>query len=325
MTTQNIASLKAEVRCNYTVLSQSKQVWNLQIEMAKKILEVCRCNGLRIWAISGTMLGAIRHKGFIPWDDDIDFVMFRGDYDRLLKIAPQEFQSPFFFQSAYTDKGYYRGHAQMRYDQTAMILPCDARMGYDFHQGVFIDIFVADGFPENVEERNRLLHSRDMILNFLWSRHYKRRLLQSGTLFEFITACFKLKMKIFWSDIRLYSYLEDMFRAFPIEKHEYHCCMLFAYLPRWVRKKEWFDQTVWLPFEEVEFPIPVKYDEILTHEYGDYMKFVVGTGTHEQPIIDTNKSYTEYLPELRTPYAQVLYQTLRATAGTILRKLGLRK
>ena len=89
----------SEVKHGFEITEKQKRVWAIELEMADRLLTVCRENNLRIFADAGTMLGAVRHKGFIPWDDDMDLAMFREDYDKLCEIAPRYFTEPYFFQN----------------------------------------------------------------------------------------------------------------------------------------------------------------------------------------------------------------------------------
>ena len=133
--------LKEEIRCGHTVSTHVKKVWACELNLLQEFAKVCDKHGLHFWIDSGTLLGAIRHKGFIPWDDDIDVVMFREDYDKLVAIAHSEFKDPYLFQTAYTEKQFVRGHAQLRDTRTTAIIPEEVYK--DFNQGIFIDIFVS--------------------------------------------------------------------------------------------------------------------------------------------------------------------------------------
>ena len=144
-------NLNEEVRSGYTVSAEMKKVWKVQMDLLKKLLEVCDKHHLKIWAEGGTLLGTVREQGYIPWDDDIDMAMLRDDYDKLVRIAPEEFDHPFFFQCGDTEKFYPRGHAQLRMDGTTAILPYIQFV--NSHQGIFIDIFPIDAVPDDPAAR----------------------------------------------------------------------------------------------------------------------------------------------------------------------------
>ena len=86
-----IGNMKEEVINGFIVSEKRKAIWNVELGLLKKLDEVCKKHSLRYWIECGTLLGAIRHQGFIPWDDDIDVVMPRKDYDKLYEISKEEF------------------------------------------------------------------------------------------------------------------------------------------------------------------------------------------------------------------------------------------
>ena len=94
---------KTEIRDGFEITSMMKRAWAGQMEVLQTIREICERHNILWFADYGTLLGAVRHKGFIPWDDDIDVFMLRDDYNKLARIAPAEIQSPYFFQNVYTD------------------------------------------------------------------------------------------------------------------------------------------------------------------------------------------------------------------------------
>lgn len=143
-----------EIRRGYEILPEMKKVWSVEIELLRKLLDVCKRYNLKIFAEGGTLLGAIREHGFIPWDDDIDMAMPREDYDKLRELASAEFKSPYFFQCGYTDI-FPNGITRLRKDGTAAIT---YKSIYDrCHQGIFIDIFPLDSIPDEKSECERFV------------------------------------------------------------------------------------------------------------------------------------------------------------------------
>ena len=166
----NRVNLQAEERNGYLISEEMKRVWDVQLDMFQRLIDVCKKHQLRCWCDGGTLLGAIRHKGYIPWDDDIDVCMPRPDYDRLQQIAEEEFKPPYFFQTAATDKHYYRAHAQLRRSDTAAIRPSDSYR--PFNQGIFIDIFAFEGIPKDIEEVRQTVKTANKRMKQLKSIDY---------------------------------------------------------------------------------------------------------------------------------------------------------
>lgn len=283
-------NMEPEIRDGYLVSAEMKKVWAVQIDLLKKLLQVCEKHNLRIFADGGTLLGTVRHKGYIPWDDDIDMVMLRPDYDKLVNVATKEFDHPYFFQCGYTEKYYPRGHAQLRMDGTTAILSNPAFV--NTHHGIFIDIFPYDAVPDDEKEMNNQIEERNKLFEkMIWS--------SSFDWFHLFRSLKLLKYKSRF--VELYEEYDDLFRKYKIEDCNNVSCFSFQVdTDRFLRDKHWYDETITMPFEDVMMPVPVGYDEILTKQYGDYMVPVHAPSYHGGFWkLDPDKGFEVYLPKLK--------------------------
>lgn len=293
--------LVEEIRCDYTISQQMKEVWAICLDLLEEFKRVCKKHQLHYIADFGTLLGAIRHKGFIPWDDDIDVSMPRADYEKLLQIAPTEFTHPYYLETFYTDPHFCYGKAKLLNLNTT---------GYENifikRHALFIDIFPLDGVIENeklLKEQGRRMHKyfgktlRVVTCSHRWYYQEKgislpRRMVR---LYEYY------KMKLFNITIGG-DYHRKMYKKFEEESMRYNIGtrLIGDVVGYQADAADKLDIQCVYDAKEVEFEftkisIPSNSQVVLTQMYGDYLKFVKGNAYHTFKIIDTNRPYTEVL------------------------------
>lgn len=288
-------------------MAELKDIWAVELDLLRVFLQYCERHGLRCWVEGGTLLGAVRHKGFIPWDDDVDLAMPREDYDRMCRIGNEGLEEPYFLQTAYSDTDYHRGHAQFRRSDTAAIRPSDCYQ--PFNQGIFIDIFPLDAAPDDRalvhEHRKRCLK----ILKLLKAKN--THCITSGRLtliFRKLKARWMVK-KMGWTII--YEKAEEEMRALARMPHT-----KVGELTSLGEDKLWdksiFAETVMLPFENLMVPAPKGWDAFLRVSFGDdYMTPIQAPSMHGEVVFDTERSYKEVLPEVQRDYRRSMWRRLK--------------
>ncbi len=251
-----------------------KKVQMAQLEIAREIKRVCDENEIRYFIDSGSLLGAARHKGFIPWDDDMDFGMLVDEYEKFLKIAPEKLGENYALQSWDTDQGYPFAFCKV------------LKLGTEFVEDVFenankrnelyVDVFPYYPFPTDESLQKKQKRGIQIYKHILmvqsgmtpWTRPDG----VAGKMKVWVMyAPFILMSKFISREKAKIKYLKILNLSKEKESKGYFPAGTSKY-GRWVIPAKCFDSYVELPFEDTSFSAPVDYKTYLTSAYGDYMQ-----------------------------------------------------
>lgn len=236
-----------------------------ELEMLVEVDEICRKNNIKYSLDGGTLLGAIRHGGFIPWDDDADVVMLRSEYKKFYKACKKDLDTKrFFLQEFRTDENYRWGYSKMRRKGTIFL-----RMGQEHvkcNQSVFIDIFVYDQVPNNAFMRKIHLFACYCIRKGLYSEVGRKA--AKNRFIRIWYNCISYISRGFWVYI-----LERIADITNRKRTELVRHMTYPYRKecKYGLPRECFDEYIEKEFEGHSFKTFKKYDLYLSRLYGDYM------------------------------------------------------
>lgn len=273
-----------------------KKLQAVELDMLVEFDRVCNILGLRYTLSSGTLLGAVRHGGFIPWDDDIDVAMPREDYERFIKEASSELDKDKYTVEHYsTDTNVRQIFAKLRNNKTTFIQP--ETLGTKVNQGVWMDIFPVDRFPDDEKVQEKISKKHSLYWKFQWADSKAFR----GTLksrFKKIVAWFMGVITRIVGYQKFIKKEEKLNKAYLNDNTATVTCADSLSKVKWM-PFSWFDEYVKLKFEDKEFWVISHYKEYLEKIYGDYMTLPPENKrvTHLVEVIDLDTPYTYYVDD----------------------------
>lgn len=296
-----------EVREGFFVSSAIKRSWAAQLEVLEEVATVCQKHSIEWFLDFGSLLGAIRHGGFIPWDDDLDITMTRPNYEKFLEVAHSELPS-------------YYSILNVRFvpEYNEMSTRVSSGRGIDFSQWRLdkyhgspladgVDIFVLDYIPRDPElaalQQKMGLMVEDLYDKLSSSKYSIEELSPLISEVQDITGVTFDERPLLQ---QLYLLLDNIYRLFSYDDSDSiaHMYKHFQYEGHGHKyPKELFDNIIWVPFEHLELPVPIGYNKIIEIEYGDYMKLHKGGAKHDYPLYSAQEEFMLS----RYPYKRIDY------------------
>lgn len=298
-----------EVRCGFLVPAAIKQAWAAELEVLAEIDRVCKKHNIQYFADWGTLLGAVRHGGFVPWDDDLDIVMKREDYMKFLSVAQYDMGEGFHVQTYQSRDDLWSFMAKVVGRNQFCFEKEHLRKFHNFFYIASVDVFVLDyvyAEPEKEEKRRNLCKNilgvadaivEGKILPGECENHL--RLLENMYGKQLQRMNDSMEMGRY-----LYGEVEKIFASVPKQEAK----LLTQMFPAGLKgkyfqfPKEYYEKVLYLPFEYMTIPVPAEYEKMLQKRYGNYLKVVKNSGAHDYPFFESQKE--NLLKVLDFPFPQ---------------------
>lgn len=276
--------MRDKLEDNYGFLKLQNKI----LEIMVYIDELCRENDIEYCLMGGSALGAKRHGGFIPWDDDLDIFMTPDNYDKFVKVFKNQRDKDYYLQ----EWGLIDGMvtiSKVRLNHTTYIE--ESLKKWDIHQGIYIDIFILHTCPNNcISQLHQCFWAKYAIMKGLAIRNYDRR---KGIIGVILALMRKMPDKFL-----LKHALKQVYK-YRNKTTSYYCNFMGkAFFKKGIYKKEWFENTKYCNFEKIKLKVPGKLEEFLSERFGDYMRIPspeqIKWEQHAE-YWDTEVDYQEYL------------------------------
>lgn len=247
-----------------------RKIGLLQLEILDEVHRICEKHNIAYYMIAGTLLGAVRHKGFIPWDLDIDIAMPREDYDRFKTISKTQMTGRYSYIDYLDQPDYMRPHALIVRNDTRIHFKYDCVNPKTYDLGVYIDVFPLDRAPDDEKLRKKqakklknIRKLKDCRIQYCYSFKAWRRYVHYG-----------ISFLLSWIPVRAINrYQQEQMQKYRNEQTACICSMASQYAyEKQCMPQEIYGTPTLLEFEGRQYYAPEKYTEYLTRLYGDYMQ-----------------------------------------------------
>lgn len=304
---------QGETRDGFYIEPMMKRCWAAQMEVLADVDAVCKKHNIMYFIDWGTLLGAVRHHGFIPWDDDVDISMKREDYEKFSEAAVKDLPEHYSFYNVYTDTSFIQAHSRV-VNTTAIKVEEDFLKRYHgFPYVAGVDIFPLDYCPTDSGEEETLKLLAQIIYGAYGlvdgdaAEEEKEKVL--ATVEDMCRVALDRKQGKAGLKNQLIRLLDKLFQTYRSGETT-EVALMIEYLIKGKygkMPKECFDEVVYLPFEQMKLPAPIGYDMVLKHEYGeDYMIPRRGGAAHDYPYYKKQReTLRKWLEEHNIPEGRI--------------------
>lgn len=287
--------LHEEVRDGFFVDIKRKKLWKTMLNMLEQVINICEKYDINYFLISGSALGAIRHNGFIPWDDDMDLGMLRKDYSRFLEIARKEIKEPIFLQDGINDGNHICGLLRIRDSRTTAIIKNDFYK--NCNNGIYIEIYPFDNVPDNIIMAKLQASLSHLFYHGLLANYYGAVSIRQQL------GRMMVKMLKVERAYKFWQYICQKYNGKECKNVD------TVSLPHWYKEgiyrmpKEWVSKKRMHTFEYLDVCIPNEVEKMLELQFGDYNVFPPkeerGAEHKHEVYFDPEKPYTLYKNSLK--------------------------
>ena len=257
---------KRDEKIRYQEVTDVREIQQMELGIMEYIHVVCEKIGVKYFLAYGSLIGAVRHQGFIPWDDDMDICMLRDDYEKLQDYLIANPSDRYQVMSYKNNRNYVYPFMKVMDNQTYLIEE-DVRI--DSNMGIYVDIFPVDGYEDNQEFKDKMttiIKKRQLSCYTFKGITNKKSIINSLIRYASVVA-------FYFTDTNKYvKQIDELAKTRKVENYELVDYLIYKDMNKPVWKREWLKDVTLGNFEGRDFLIPVNFHEILTSDYGDYMQ-----------------------------------------------------